>query len=538
MADRQSKLTQTKPNLLADEQRHSQAESRTPKWWRLTVIVLLTLGVLLRFSNLDLKPYWFDEASTSLQLAGSGETKAKQTLLTGQPIGVETLQKFQYPDAETTIADTTQGLAVKEPQLTPLYFWLARFWVTWLGDSVAVTRSLSAVFSVLALPCLYWLSREIFASSLTAWLAIGLAAVSPFYVLSAQEARPASLWLVTILLASVALLRALKRQTVLSWALYAGTIVIGLYTFLFTGLVMLAHGAYVAIMERFRVKKPLLGYLLASATGLIAFLPWVLFALIPYRSTMAGQSLPSSLPQLAKAWARNLSLFFCDFSLNETSPRLYFLAFLGLVLLIALVTGYALYTVWRTAPDPARWFILTLVIVPFGVLVLIDLLTGASRSSVARYLIPTYLGVQLAVAYCLSERLTSARFGPQRLGKLMLTGLLAIGLSSAIAYTQSPYWWNKDVANQERQFAQTQINPTDRPLIVSDAYFVESLSLSHSLSSNVQLQLVPTGTIPEIPSGFSDVFLFKPSPELVLGLRSRYALKPTDAKSFWRLSRQ
>jgi hypothetical protein len=35
------------------------------------------------------------------------------------------------------------------------------------GDSIAVTRSLSAVFSVLALPCMYWLSLELFESSVT-----------------------------------------------------------------------------------------------------------------------------------------------------------------------------------------------------------------------------------------------------------------------------------------------------------------------------------------------------------------------------------
>jgi len=48
-------------------------------------------------------------------------------------------------------------LALEESKLTPLYFVAARCWVQLFGDSIAVTRSWSAVFSVLALPSMYWL---------------------------------------------------------------------------------------------------------------------------------------------------------------------------------------------------------------------------------------------------------------------------------------------------------------------------------------------------------------------------------------------
>lgn len=45
---------------------------------------------------------------------------------------------------------------------------------------------------------------------------MALIAVSPFHVLYAQEAREYSLWTVTILLSSAALLRAMRVKTKLS----------------------------------------------------------------------------------------------------------------------------------------------------------------------------------------------------------------------------------------------------------------------------------------------------------------------------------
>jgi uncharacterized membrane protein len=48
----------------------------------------------------------------------------------GKTISVEDLQrKYQQINPEKTWLDTVKGLATEEPQLSPLYFILARFWV-------------------------------------------------------------------------------------------------------------------------------------------------------------------------------------------------------------------------------------------------------------------------------------------------------------------------------------------------------------------------------------------------------------------------
>ena len=40
---------------------------------------------------------------------------------------------------------------------------------------------------------MYWLCLELFESSVTAWLAVAIIAISPFQIVYAQEARPYSL---------------------------------------------------------------------------------------------------------------------------------------------------------------------------------------------------------------------------------------------------------------------------------------------------------------------------------------------------------
>ena len=160
-----------------------------PTWLRFFITILLVVGVFFRFVNLDRKVYWFDETITSLRISGYTESEIVKQVCNGREIGVEDLQRYRHPAQGKTLADTVTSLAVEDSQHPPLYYVIARIWIQWFGDSVAATRSLSAVISLLAFPCIYWLCLELFNSSLTGWVAVALIAVSPFHVLYAQEAR-------------------------------------------------------------------------------------------------------------------------------------------------------------------------------------------------------------------------------------------------------------------------------------------------------------------------------------------------------------
>ncbi len=497
-------------------------------WFRFFVVVLLVLGIFFRFVNLDRKVYWHDETYTSLRISGYTEKELVQQVFDERVIGVEELQKYQRPNAEKGLLNTVMGLAVEEPQHPPLYYVMVRLWVQIFGNSVTIIRSLSVLFSLLVFPAVYWLCLELFASPLVGWVALALLAVSPFHVLYAQEARPYSLWTVTILLSSAALLRAMRLPSKFNWGIYAATVALSLYSFLFSGLVAIAHGIYVAVMEGFRLSKRLIAYLLAAIAGILAFAPW-LFIIIAnlYSVDDATSWTAKQMPffTLGRIWLGNLSRLFFDVNLDSDAPLIY-LVIPTLTSLVLVV--YALYFINRKAPKRAWIFIFMLIGFTAIALIAPDLILGGRRSSISRYLIPCYLGIQLAVAYLFAEQISEkpsqpiifGGFSRQKIWQIALVALISWGVVSGIFIAPAETWWIKKNSHNHPQAARL-INQAVRPLLISSDYNFnvgEILSLSYLLDPKTKLQLVSEPSIPKIPEGFSDIFLFNTSPSLRKGI--------------------
>ncbi|HEY9658326.1 MAG TPA: dolichyl-phosphate-mannose--protein mannosyltransferase, partial [Allocoleopsis sp.] len=152
------------------------------KGLQILVVLLLVLGIFFRLVDLDLKPYWHDEIFTLLRVSGYQAAEAVQHLFTGQVVGIDQLLQYQSPSAEKGAWGTIYGLATEEPQHPPLYYLTARYWAAWLGSSVATTRLLPALLSLLGFPAIYWLCLELFAIPAVSVMAMVLYAVSPIYI--------------------------------------------------------------------------------------------------------------------------------------------------------------------------------------------------------------------------------------------------------------------------------------------------------------------------------------------------------------------
>jgi len=292
-------------------------------WLRSLIIVLLVLGIFFRFVNLDRKIYWMDEVYTSLRISGYTETEVAYQLLEGHILSLQDLHKYQRINSANSVVNTVKGLATEEPQLSPLYFILVRYWAQIFGDSVAAVRSFSAFLSLLIFPCIYWLCLELFESSLVGWLACALLAVSPFQLVYAQEARQYSLWTVAILLSSASLLGAMRVNTWRSWGIYALTVTLGFYSHLFFVLVATAQAIYVFVINNCRWSKTLRAYCLSSLVAIIAFFPWIVVILTNYQQALtmtAAQDTKIPLVYFLKSWLGNLSRNFIDTAFFSTSP--------------------------------------------------------------------------------------------------------------------------------------------------------------------------------------------------------------------------
>lgn len=529
-------------------------DERLPSGW-LTVILLLSLllGIVFRLTNLDLKVFWFDEVYTAFRISGYTAVELTQYLeqnIAGRIIEVQdflnNFQPFQQVNPEHGIRQTINGLALEESQLPPLYFVLARIWAGWFGTSVAALRSLPALISLLTFPCAYWLGREATGSLLMAWVSVTLMAISPYQILYAQEARPYSLWIVTILLCSAALLRALRRNTLLSWVVYAITLSLAFYSFLFSLFVAVAHGVYVLASNGWRSPKTLFSYLGASVIAILSFLPWLIIVV-----TNAIKTSPNSVTLIM--WIRstigNVRRIFVDLGLGVSSPGTMIDNFLAIPLTIFALLALVIVFLKRRQQRECL-LILALVLVPQLVLTVTDCVLGAQRSVIFRYLMPSLLGIQLAVAYLFTYQLLNPTLRPQwqRTWRFIFTGLVTLGVLSGVVITRANASWIKYYAVYNPAVAQL-INAASQPLLVigecsSDApncvggMVWNTWSLSQSLYPQVKLTFVLNKEISRIPANVSDVFLYMPSRTLKNELGNQYQLSLVKPEAdLWKLER-
>jgi uncharacterized membrane protein len=539
---------------------------------RFFFIVVLILGVFFRFVNLDQKVFWGDETLSSYRIAGYTADEILQGVYTGREIGVEELLNYQRLNPNRSLRDTLKVLATEAPNHPPLYYIMARFWEQRFGYSVAVKRCLPALISLLVFPLLYWLCLELFGSLLTGWVAIALVAVSPIHVLYAQEVREYSLWTVTVLLSCASLLYALRVNTKWSWSIYAIAVALALYSHLFSALTAVGQGIYVVIIERGRWSKRLKAYLLAATTGLLIFLPWI--AIFLNNESQASKKwgwIVQDLPPLHfyHTWVTNLVRGFFDVQFRNNDPFDIQFGFdeptTYLIVPILLLVVYAIYFLFRKTPLQVWLFVLLLMASTTLPLVLPDLISGGKRSTIARYQLPSYLGIQLAIAYLLSTKLSQdLRIRPpfppnlggtggqngsicvspvraislgnlqQNLWRFITSGLVLYGVISCVFIAQADTWWTKYTDYYNPQVARL-INQSNSPLLCSESNYDRILSLSHQLDPKVRLKLVasplldpkvrlrllknpqevaeiPKEQLPEISGNFSDIFLLELEP--------------------------
>lgn len=474
-----------------------------PLWFKYGVIALIGIGVFFRFYNLDKKVYWIDEVNSSLRTLGYTKTELIATAFTGEVISAEQLQQFQRLSPERGWSATWNALT-GTAEHTPLYFLVARAWVGMVGHSIASMRCLTALFSVLVFPCLYWLCRELFDTPTAGWVAMGLFAVTPVHVLYAQEARPYSLLSVLIVLSSALLLRALRTQNRTNWIIYGLTLTAGLYTQLLFSLVVVSHGIYVLWTERWsRVQA----YLLAAGAACLSLVPWLL--LLAHNWQKVQQSTVSLNDDLSTSyifdrWFLNLNLAFLSRELGAAN------------ILLAIITIVALYILCRFTARRTWLFILLLIGITFTVLAVPDLLFGGRRSLRIRYLFPCFFGIQMAFAYVFATQAVWAKTWQQKGWQLLMLALVTAGLIASLVSSQAVIWWNKSIPRSSYYPPVAAIvNQAAKPLVISDGPVTDTLALSAWLQPDVKLQLVAAEPRKlKIAPGYDPIYVLSPSEQL------------------------
>lgn len=509
-------------------------------WLNWVLILAIALGVCFRFINLDRKVFWHDEVYTVMRAAGFTRYDIDQELFQNKIVAAPDLQKFQNIKPGGTAMDTVRSLAMEDPQHPPLYFLMARGWMQMFGSSIAASRALPALLSLLSLPLMYALAMELFAAQLPALLATALIALSPADILFAQTARQYGLLTTAVIASSLLLLRATRIKDWQTWGLYALSLAFGLYVHPFFVLTMVAHGVFLLILSICRTEEEvalqkanplstgilgstpfrwIAGYAGANAIALILYSPWLQVLLgnqARILSTTDWARVTVGLSFLLKLWTLSFTSLFFDLDFGFNNPLTYLARLPFLLLILAALVLVYLRTSRRT------WiFLLKTALIPFLILALPDLITGGKRSAVSRYLISCFPSIQLMVAFLLSVGLAG--------GKPVWRGILAIVFAASIlscsVSAAAETWWVKDLSYSNAEVAQI-INADasqGSPLVISDlgddyTNTGDLISLSYRLKDNVRLYLVKQPSDLNLAVNESRLFVFRPSAQMKIAL--------------------
>ncbi len=507
------------------------------KWLIVFIAITIVLGIFFRLTHLGHQLYWHDEAYTIFRAAGYTGREINQLLFNGQIHTLKDVLQYQNLRANSTWLDTVRSLAFEDAQHPPIYYLLVRLWMSVFGNSISVIRSLSALASLLIFPCIYLLSRLIFRSSLIAWTTIALFAVSPLQVMYAQEAREYALWSLTVCALSIALLAAWKHNNSISWAIYAITSIVSLYTFSLSGLVIVGYVFYGFIKEDYRLTKQVFLCLIASLAAIVAFLPWLVFAVKSWLETGAvWSSVPIAWITLFKIWGLHIvKLFILPFENLDFNGNLGFHTLLSYFILAFClnIIGFSFYQLIVRSPKTVWLLPIILTGSTFLPLAFLDLTLGGQRSTASRYLMPTFLGIQLIVAFALAVGWLAKNNLKSKITQSVYAIIITAGIISCAFNFQSPTAWTKVVSYNLHQVAEL-INQEQNPLIISSSKginFGNILALSYLLEENEHFLLVDGWqkqdyeTEIEIPPTYKNIFLLGLSEQLRKELQQKYNTK-------------
>jgi uncharacterized membrane protein len=508
------------------------------------IVIVLILGVFFRFANLDQKVYSADEVRSILRLSGSTSPEFIEQVFTGDIVSVEDIQHYQRIAPDRNLADALNALAGTAAH-PPLYPLLTRFWMQIFNAPIAA-RVFSILLSLLALPCLYWWCLELFESPLTGWVAIALVAISPFHIMAAQNTTQYSLWTVAIALSSAALLKALRVKTQSAWFLYAATLAMGFYTHLFFAFVALSQGIYVFLNERLRFTQNSIAYLGASLAGFFAFSPWlfIIFTTLDKieESVRYYRQFSNNPKQIFDKFIDNSGNTFIDFYHSTPLDK-------SLDYLLILLVLYAFYILIRHTPIKVWSFLVLLAVVTALSQIVPDLITSSIRSLQARYYLPCFLAIELAVAYLLSRQMGLIVNWQQNLGKFLLVLLLCGGIFSGVGIAQTQDWALDDqrgTASSENLKLAPVINAAAKPLVISEATHSFVLALSYLVKPEVRFQLLQDKDVEQWQKKvdlkrdseqFSDLFLYLPDPQFLefIGRERNFESQPVVEDTLYKL---
>src|SRR5208337_4405097 len=201
-----------------------------------SLIVLMVIGLFLRFYNLGFNSLWLDEAST-------------------------------YTISLKSFAGIWQVTASGEFN-PPLFYW-AEHVMLMLGNNEVILRFIPALLGVLTIPLFYLIGKE-FLDRNAGIIAAAACTVSPFLIYYSQEARAYMMMLFFVALATIFFLRAMKSGSLIPWILFGVFSALAFWSHFYAFVMIAALVLYALIEWAPRIRTELANLKMLVA-GIIVF---------------------------------------------------------------------------------------------------------------------------------------------------------------------------------------------------------------------------------------------------------------------------
>ena len=214
----------------------------------LLLLLIILLGIALRFSALDREAYWLDEGFA---------------MITGE---------------QESLSAVTDSVLFYETA-PPLYFYILKIWIDLFGNSEFSTRFLSALFSLLSIVFIFLASRRI-SDDKTALFTSLLFTISMISIWLAQEVRPYSQLIFLTVLSTYFLIQIFQKEKKTTWyLLYFFSLTALVYTSYFSVFVIFFQFMAPLFAKRYKIFKWTLSIQLISS---LLLFPWLFKAFSGY----------------------------------------------------------------------------------------------------------------------------------------------------------------------------------------------------------------------------------------------------------------
>jgi uncharacterized membrane protein len=469
---------------------------------------MILLGSGLRFTGLNRKQFWKDEASTAMITSGRciyelfGDSK-------GGVYAAGSFMDLQKSASDRGFRNAFFRVLSDESTHSPLYYLASNVWRDVFGDSEGAIRSFSGFLSLALIPGIYFLCEALFESSTAGWIGALLTAVSPYQFLFAQEAREYILWLVITVWSSVALLKGL-------WRRYVVLCVIDIYSSMLAIFVAIGQVCFVMIDRGFKKSEKVRSrFFWWTRIGTLAIsLPIIINMFAHFVDIRHSTYWMESSPGFVKYVKAVLSgLYRVFFDLNLPPGQLTEHPF-QVIAIICILAGeaFALFYFFRSARRRSKLFIGILMITALLPTMGLDLILGGRRALSARFLLTFYLSLQLVVVYGLNRLFSDSDRRRRIFGLGTTIALSLLGLLSIYTNSQSNTWWNKGVTGDYRVMAAA-LSKAPYPLVIISHDYRESLALARYVDPTFQIMTAPPFPMPDTLHGWKSVFVLFGNPD-------------------------